>query len=344
MKLKILKIPFQIIGFNLFRKYNWPALMPLNVTLSVTNKCNSKCLTCNIWKQPTNNELSIKEWKKTLISIGTSPIFITITGGEPFLKNDIEKIILYICKYNKPLFLNIATNGLWNEIMIKRAKKIIKICQKYNSKLTLNFSIAEIDNEYDKIRGTKNGFIKVLNSIKLVRLTKSKVNVGVNITASKFNIKRFKSIYNYISDKIKPDSIISELATNRKIFFLKNEKITPDLKEYIKILKFLEIQNKTKSKLIFKLREKYYKYISNLIKYKKRLKCYAGVASTEILSDGDIINCCVRANTLGNLREQKFNFKSIWNSKEARKIRSKTKHCACTLSNPFYTNWIINKS
>src|SRR2546425_339975 len=68
--------------FKLYRKFGWPQLLPLNLTLSPSPKCNSRCLTCNIWMKR-ENELTIEEWDKVLASLGQAPYWFTISGGEP---------------------------------------------------------------------------------------------------------------------------------------------------------------------------------------------------------------------------------------------------------------------
>ncbi len=42
----ILKIP----PVMLFRSVGFPHLLPFNLTVSLTSRCNSRCATCNIWK------------------------------------------------------------------------------------------------------------------------------------------------------------------------------------------------------------------------------------------------------------------------------------------------------
>ncbi|MCA9998997.1 MAG: hypothetical protein KDE56_24710, partial [Anaerolineales bacterium] len=35
--------------FQAYRRFGAPKMLPLNLTLSPSPKCNSRCLTCNIW-------------------------------------------------------------------------------------------------------------------------------------------------------------------------------------------------------------------------------------------------------------------------------------------------------
>jgi len=49
--------------FKLYHSFGWPKMLPLNLTLSPSPKCNSRCLTCNSWMKR-EDELTIDEWDK----------------------------------------------------------------------------------------------------------------------------------------------------------------------------------------------------------------------------------------------------------------------------------------
>jgi sulfatase maturation enzyme AslB (radical SAM superfamily) len=227
--------------------------------------------------------------------------------------------------------------------------KISKICKKNKSKLTVNISIDEIDELYDKIRGTKKGYEKIIKTISAIKRIKKKyfINMGVNITVSKYNVNRFKEILKKIKKDINPDSIVSEFASNRSSFFVKDEKISPETGNYIKtidlLLKRKNNKNKKVSNIIKLFRNNYYKYIKKYFLKNKKMICYSMYNSAEITNNGNIINCCNLNESAGNLKDNNFDFKKIWFSKKANKIRQKIRQnkCACTLSNPYYTNKIM---
>jgi len=72
------------------------------LTFAITYRCNSKCTMCNIWRkyqedpQRSGEELSAQEigniFRRSEI-LKKTRIFI-IAGGEPFLKNDFNDIVL----------------------------------------------------------------------------------------------------------------------------------------------------------------------------------------------------------------------------------------------------------
>jgi len=74
------------------------------------------------------------------------------------------------------------------------------------------------------------------------------------------------------------------------------------------------------------------------------IPCYAGISSAQISPDGEVWPCCVRADSMGNLRDYNYDFNAVWNSPEAAKIRSsiKNRECACPLANASYTNMLVH--
>jgi len=114
-----------------FRTLGRPVLLPFNYTISITYRCNSRCKTCYIWKIqhkiPVEMELTLDEWEKVLKSLGESPYWITISGGEPFLHGGLVEIIKIIDKYNSPKIINIPTNGLLYKMIPQKVKENLEV-------------------------------------------------------------------------------------------------------------------------------------------------------------------------------------------------------------------------
>jgi molybdenum cofactor biosynthesis enzyme MoaA len=72
-------------------------------------------------------ELTLDEWEKVLKSLGESPYWITISGGEPFLHGGLVEIIKIIDKYNSPKIINIPTNGLLYKMIPQKVKENLEV-------------------------------------------------------------------------------------------------------------------------------------------------------------------------------------------------------------------------
>src|SRR3989344_5459724 len=82
---------------------------PLNVMISLTDRCCSKCKYCNIPNRK-KTELTTKEVIDLLndaAKLGCQRV--SLWGGEPLMREDIGQIINHI--KNKKMHVNIVTNG-----------------------------------------------------------------------------------------------------------------------------------------------------------------------------------------------------------------------------------------
>ena len=87
--------------FKLYRATGWPQMLPLNLTLSPSPKCNSRCLTCNIWMKR-EDELTLEEWDRVLASLGNAPYWFTISGGEPLMYPHIVELAQLVYCHCRP--------------------------------------------------------------------------------------------------------------------------------------------------------------------------------------------------------------------------------------------------
>lgn len=353
----ILKIP----NYWFFRTAGKNVCLPFNYTFSVTYRCNSRCKTCNIWKIqhkiPFNLELKTDEWIEVIKSLGKTPFWITISGGEPFLRKDLIDIIEAIVEFNRPEIINIPTNGIL-PYTYDKIREILEILKYPKIKLIINYSIDGIDKEHDEIRGVKGNWERVTNNYWRTKELKEKYNnliLGIHTVISKWNVNRIPEIAEYLIEEFKPDQYITEIAEERLEMENFKNKPTPDAKDYAKAINFLikkiEIgMKKGKWKGLAKITEafrvEYYKYVRDLYLGKHNgIKSYAGFATCQISPIGDVWECAVYASNMGNLRDFNYDFKKLWNSLKAWKVREKVKkEHKCPLANEAYANMLLNPS
>jgi len=343
----LLGIMPKIVMYKSFRKINFPRLLPMNLTVSVTYKCNSRCKTCNVWKKR-DGEFSLEEFDKTFKNLGAAPYWFTMSGGEPFLRKDIVEICESAYKNGKPAIINIPTNGLLCNLIPEKTAQIVKSCPK--AQIIINLSLDETGERHDEIRGAKNGFKKALKTYEeLKKLDSPNLTLGIHTVISKFNVKRIPQIYEELI-KLKPDSYITEIAEERIELDTVGSAITPSLEDYSRAVDFLSERMKeqnfsgiSKTTQLFRLQ--YYSMVKKVLKKKRQIvPCYAGFASAHIAPDGEVWFCCIKADPIGNLKEVDYDFRKIWFSEKANKIREtiKRKECYCPMANASYTNMLCD--
>ncbi len=89
---------------------------------------------------------------------------LILTGGEPFLREEIVEIVKAYYKNNKIQSLNIPTNGILKKIIVERCKEILKICPNIN--FSLNLSIDGFKELHDEIRGVDGCYENAINVFK----------------------------------------------------------------------------------------------------------------------------------------------------------------------------------
>lgn len=349
------KLPF----YWCFRALGKPLMLPLNYTLSVTYRCNSKCKTCNIWniqnKVRSEAELTLDEWEKVLKSLGESPYWVTISGGEPFLRGDLVEIIGLIERYNKPKIVNIPTNGILWKVIPEKVGKVLETISP-DTTLVLNFSLDGVGEDHDKIRGVPGNYSFLVKSYReTVNLKKDYPNlvVGIHTVISSWNVHEIPKIYETVMREFNPDQYITEMAEERNEMENHGVGITPSPEAYEEALDFLvrRINDGLKSggwrglaKITEIFRIKYYRMMGEYCRSgKQQISSYAGFASAQISPVGEVWECAVYASCMGNLRDYGYDFKKLWCSKEARQVRENVKkHHPCPLANENYTNMLFH--
>ena len=315
-----------------------------------TSRCNLKCSHC-FYHDSLNkkfNELTIDELDK--ITKTMDPILsLLLTGGEPYLRHDLDKIVQIFYENTKVPIITIPSNGWYLEKMDKQIRNMMEWCPY----LTLNqqISIDGIGKDHNAIRmdkqvvGGDNSFekaIKTIDHLKELKKIYQRINIGIIITFTNENQKKFKDILKEIYSMTNPDNISINLVRGDP-----KQKVNLDLdlnlyREAVKYRDSLFYEKKMSGHAKFKgnrlatagrilLNELVYKtYESN----KYSTPCYAGNLSGVMYPEGNVYPCEILddSHKIGNIRDFDLDFKKLWLSDKAKKeveFVRKTK-CFCT--------------
>jgi MoaA/NifB/PqqE/SkfB family radical SAM enzyme len=343
----MIKLISKIPQYNLFRRFGFPKKMPFSLTVNVTSRCNCRCKTCKIFENH-QEELSLEEIKKIFISFKTNVYWLTFSGGEPFLRDDFDKICIEAYNILQPRIITIPTNGTIPGIIIAKIKVILHNCPL--TKLVLNLSIDSIGEKHDKIRNFNGSFEKAISTYNsLKEISHKNLSVGIHTVLSKYNTSDFPELLNMVM-KLCPDSYIIEYAQKRAELNNLNEDFSAKVEDYIKCLEELrrmevKINNHQITKVIRALRSQYYVLTESvLLNPKQNLPCFAGFSCAHISSDGQVWLCSNKGDLLGNLKTENYDFKKIWFGKKAYEIREQARKnkCYCVNANVNYQNMLFS--
>jgi MoaA/NifB/PqqE/SkfB family radical SAM enzyme len=327
-----------------------PLALPMNLTISVSYRCNSRCKTCNVWQRP-NDDFTLEEYEKTFASIGRDAYWVTFSGGEPTLRKDLPEIVEAAYRHCRPGIINIPTNGIQDKAIPERIERILQVAPK--SDVIVNLSLDGIGEKHDIVRGVKGNFDRAMRTYAKLRALKDRYKnftLGVHTVVSNFNVDDFAGIYAYVRYHLQPDSFISEIAEERVELDTVGMGITPPIERYRPVIEQLQegIRNAefhNVSRVTQAFRDRYYDFVKQtLVEKRQVIPCLAGVASAQIAPNGDVWTCCIRAESVGNLRDYDYDFRAAWTTAKANEVRKSIKagECYCPLANAAYTNMLCH--
>ncbi len=334
-----------------FYRFGAPKLLPFSLVISISFRCNSKCRTCDVWRKP-NDDLSLDEWTHVFKNIGRGPIYLTFTGGEPFLRKDLPEMVLAAYQHCQPEYITIPTNGILTQ---RIADGVAKICAGApKSRIGINLSLDGIGAEHDDIRLVPGNWDKSMQTWKRLNELKREypnLVLSIHTVISKFNIKRVREIYAGLQT-LEPDSYITEVAEERVELDTVGMDITPMGRDYAPVADFLSQHARSTpaqgfARVTQSFRAAYYQLAKRtLIEQRQIVPCFAGWASGHIAPNGDVWSCCIRAEPVGNLRQTNYDLKPIWfeqmgTMKNLRRSIS-AGECACPMANASYANMLLH--
>jgi MoaA/NifB/PqqE/SkfB family radical SAM enzyme len=347
------KLPLlaRLAGYRAAHATGRPRQLPVNLTVSVTYSCPSRCATCDIWQKKVD-DLSVDEYGRLFPTLERVPVWVTISGGDQFVRRDLDEIVRLIKTQIEPSIVNIPMNGVITERIFQLLPKIAH--NTAGAQLVLNLSVDEIGEEHDRIRGAERNFEKLLLVAELIhdlKKTYPHVVLGVHTVISKLNVHRIPAIEREARAIFRPDSYIAEVAENRVELKTMDKDITPDPADFRRAIDHLRnvIKGNRSShpvaRLVESLRLEYYELAARILEEKRQvIECYAGWASAHLAPDGHVWGCCVRAESIGNVREAGYDFRTVWFGPQADAFRASVRahECACPLANASYTNLLLD--
>lgn len=137
---------------------------PYKLNFSVTYWCQSKCMHCSIWQIRPKGELTLDEIKE-FVKQNTYFQWLELTGGEPFLRQDIVEIARTFKENCKGLYLlTMPTNSLCSyEMEIKKIEEIAKLGI---PNVVITVSLDGYRELEDRIRGVPGNYDKAIQMYK----------------------------------------------------------------------------------------------------------------------------------------------------------------------------------
>src|SRR5262249_50304803 len=83
---------------------------PAFCTYLVSYRCHARCGMCDSWRMKPGRELTAAEVATVFAKIGRLDV-VRVTGGEPFLREDLVEVVRAIAAASDPMIVHVTTNG-----------------------------------------------------------------------------------------------------------------------------------------------------------------------------------------------------------------------------------------
>jgi MoaA/NifB/PqqE/SkfB family radical SAM enzyme len=268
---------------------------------------------CHTWRHPSRKE---KEFSPNLIEkIPKKLKFVNVTGGEPFIRNDLNQIIKNVIPKTKRLV--ISTNGFFTN-------KIVKCAEIFGNSIGFRVSIEGLPSANDELRGIKDGFDHALRTLVTLHDMGIK-DIGFGITVSDRNARDMIELFR-LANAMKLE--FATAVTHNSYYFHKSDNVFEDPEmiagEFEKIAR--ELLKTRRPKNWF--RAYFNMGLANRVRGGKRpVPCEVGTDVFFLDPFGNVMPCngSDEPMVMGNLHEQTF--AEIWHSEQAEEIRQQVKTC-----------------
>jgi Fe-coproporphyrin III synthase len=283
----------------------------LHGSVIVTYRCNARCNMCNVWRSPPDKK---EDLPIELLDRLPSMFFVNITGGEPFVRDDMEEIVARL--RSKARRIVISSNGFYTG-------KVLKLFKKYPD-LGIRISVEGLQRANDEIRGIPHGFDRTLRTLLTLKEMRVK-DIGFGITLQERNAPDALHLY-ALAEALKFEFATATLHNSH--YFRKTdnriaqpEVVTAELEKLIeKLLRSKRPKNWFRAFFNFGL-------INYLHGRERFLPCEMGRNGFFLDPEGDVLACNGMdvKMPMGNLKETRW--EDIWQSPRADQVRKAVAGC-----------------
>ncbi len=180
------------------------------ISLKITHRCICRCRMCNIWQIPGEvPDLPLPAWVELLSSPQLNDLReIDITGGEPFLRQDLSDLLEWICTVKASLFpglrtVAITTNGLLTDRVLTVVEQVLAPMQAQGLDLVLACGLDAVGEQHDRIRNHKGAWRKLrttLDGLQRLRAHSPNLILGIKTTIIPMNVDALEAVARFADE------------------------------------------------------------------------------------------------------------------------------------------------
>jgi MoaA/NifB/PqqE/SkfB family radical SAM enzyme len=326
--------------------------LPVHLILFITDQCNAKCGTCFYWQNLNQGESLQQDHVEKISAALGELVWLDLSGGEPFLRKDIDWICHKFIDANSARFINIPTNAIQASVIERSVNGILANDKPF--RLNIAISLDGIGEAHDKVRGVPGNYKKAMvtmEALQKIRERDKRLSLSVVTTVMRHNIEDVKQLLDLGLSEWKLDYHSLNILRGS---WMDAALEPPTAAQYAEISKIqlrqcrhyfrgrwgvISGQMATLGRFLL---NRY--YMKEMEGKPQDISCNAGDVSCVIDANGDVYFCEL-LKPVGNLKTYNWDFARLWRDFQAVELREKVQNgCHCThecfhTKNLIFTPW-----
>jgi radical SAM protein with 4Fe4S-binding SPASM domain len=304
--------PVTFLNVEKEEPFSYEYSAPLRMDMALTFKCQNNCIHCYAGGPHETPELTMQQWRQVIDRLSDIGIFIlTFTGGEPTLREDLSKLLLYA--QNKGMVTGLITNGrklkekAYVETLEKAGLDFVQVTLESHKAEVHDLMTASPGSWDDTVAGIRNA-------------VNSQIYVTTNTTLSQRNAPEFLDTVDFVKALG-----VDAFGCNSLIYSGKADSVSQEFAlTFDQLNEFLpKIRGKAQQlglKFLWYTPTQYCRF--DPVQAGLGVKsCTAALINMCVAPNGDVYPCQSYFESLGNILTDKWI--QIWNHPVAAKIRGR---------------------
>ena len=289
--------------------------LPSEAMIAVNLECNARCSMCGIWKLREKGTLTPDAYRNLPSSLER----VGITGGEPFMREDIDDIMRTVHRAAGAPQIVVSTNGY----LTKKIIATVEALDDLRPRIGIGLSLDGIGKAHDRIRGTRNAFDKVMRTAAALK-ERGVSNLRFSFTISKDNVDEVPATYE-LSRSLGIE-FCAQLAHNSQLYYHTSTNSTVDRDKLRRVLDYVNRRE------LATMRPKHWfraYFNSGTAEHNETGKRLVGCDALDrffyLSPHGDVYPCLFIPTAVGNIKDKAFD--SIWFGESRSGVRDELAAC-----------------
>ena len=323
---------------TLWRSRTGRADRPRLLTYIVSFSCNARCVMCDSWRKPPEDELSLGEIERIFRQLPRLDA-VRLTGGEPTVRRDLREIHDLAVKHLKPFAVHITSNAFLTD-------RLVALCEERDRSVPLHLMVS-LDGHGDThntIRGHESAWRKAVDTLERLapRQKELKLRLAVNQTiVGTEGMRDYPKLHEMLRELGIRHHVVMAYETSATYSLTKSLDVAPtQIGEFVsrtafdprELGRFLDRLQEDLRDLPWPERWAKGFYLRGI---RERIledevitanpRCVALSSHLRLYPNGDVPTCQFNSKIVGNLRRQPF--EELWRSGTTEKQRGWVRQC-----------------